>query len=95
MERRLHDEARGNSIHRDAARGEFFRQAFWKASERLQIPVTGFRERYLEEEVRNVFGFRAVPLIDCVASLGKTVGPPWTADHKNASLAAMLLLESV
>jgi hypothetical protein len=76
------------------AEGEFFRQAFWRASERLKVPVAGFRERDIENEVRNFLGSRAGALIECVANLGKTVGPPWTADQKNASLAAMLLLQA-
>ena len=76
------------------AEGEFFRQAFWKASERLKIPVTGFRARDLDVDIEKVFGPRAAGLLHCVANLGKTVGPPWTADQKNASLAAILVLHT-
>ena len=62
------------------AEGEFFRHAFWKACERLQIPVTGVRERDLG-------------VIDQeIAALGKSIGPPWTTDQKLASLAACTVL---
>jgi hypothetical protein len=75
------------------AEGEFFRRAFWKATERLVIPVTGFRERDLEQQARTVFGEAAAEAERTLAKLGKAIGPPWTADQKMATLAALLLLE--
>lgn len=74
------------------AEGEFFRRAFWKAAERLEIPVAGFRERDLEQQALSVFGKAAGQAIKMIADLGKVVGPPWTADQKNATQAALLLL---
>jgi hypothetical protein len=74
------------------AEGEFFRQAFWKAAERLQIPVTGLRERDLEQQARSVFGEAAKQADRTIANLGKVMGPPWTADQKLAALAALLVL---
>jgi len=74
------------------AEGEFFRQAFWKAAERLDIPVAGFRERDLEQQARSVFGKAAGHAASTIANLGKVMGPPWTADQKLATLAALLLL---
>jgi|SRR5882724_10277126 len=65
------------------AEGEFFRQAFWKACDRLEIPVTAIRERDLDGSAE---------LRSKIAALGKSVGPPWTTDQKTASLAAMLVL---
>jgi len=76
------------------AEGEFFRQVFWKAAERLEIPVGGFRERDLEQQALRVFGDAAGPANQMIAGLGRVVGPPWTADQKNATLAALLLLSS-
>jgi hypothetical protein len=69
------------------AEGEFFRQAVREACEGLQIPVTAIRMRDLDAE-----GYKASKLQRTVASLGRTVGPPWTKDHKTAALAAALLL---
>jgi len=76
------------------AEGEFFRQVFWKASERLEIPVTGIRERELDQRAEEVFGERSIQLRQKIAALGDAVGPPWTADQKLASLAAVLVLAS-
>jgi hypothetical protein len=74
------------------AEGEFFRQAFRKAAERLEIPVAGFKERDLEQQALSVFGEAAGQATRMIANLGKVVGPPWTTDQKNATLAALLLL---
>lgn len=74
------------------AEGEFFRQAFWRATERLKIQVTGFRERDLKQQARKVLGGAAAELDRTIATLGKVIGPPWTADQKMATLAALLLL---
>jgi hypothetical protein len=74
------------------AEGEFFRQAFWKAAERLDIPVTGFRERDLAQEAQIAFGKAAGQAARTISNLAKVVGPPWTADQKLATLAALLLL---
>jgi hypothetical protein len=77
------------------AEGEFFRQAFWRAAERLDIPVTGFRERDLEQQAQSVLGKAADQAGRTIANLGKVMGPPWTADQKMATLAALLLLAKV
>jgi hypothetical protein len=67
------------------AEGEFFRQVFREAFEQLGVLVTGVRERGLEEGV-------APRVLQRISGLGKTVGPPWTADEKLAALAAWILL---
>src|SRR5215472_10609046 len=74
------------------AEGEFFRQAFREACTALKIPVSGIRERDLEEEAKAALGKRAVTVKNEIAGMGKIVGAPWTSDHKSAALAAALLL---
>jgi hypothetical protein len=69
------------------AEGEFFRQAVRQACEKLQIPVTSIRVRELDTGVN-----KGSALQQSIAGLGRTVGPPWTKDHKTAALAAALLL---
>ena len=66
------------------AEGEFFRQCFRQASERLNLKVTGIREKDLDA--------RTDPLKREIAALGKSLGPPWTSDQKYACLAALLVL---
>jgi hypothetical protein len=74
------------------AEGEFFREAFRKACGRLEIQVTGIRERDLDARAEAAFGSRAAQVQSEIAALGKSVGPPWTTDQKTASLAALLVL---
>ncbi len=75
-----------------AAEGEFFRNAFSKACESLDLPVTGFRERDLDESVQKTFGRVATRICQEVASAGRDLGPPWTKDYKVSALAALIVL---
>lgn len=74
------------------AEGEFFRNSIKNACEELQIPVEAFRERELEKGVMTAFGNAASRLRQRIATAGRSIGPPWTSDHKAAALAALLVL---
>jgi len=74
------------------AEGEFFRHAFRTAFERLRIPMTGIRERDLEDHARKTFGRAATSVLNRLDSAGRTLGPPWTKDQKTAALAAAIVL---
>jgi hypothetical protein len=76
------------------AEGEFFRHTVTQACEDLQIPVTAIRQRDLDERAKAAFGKVASGVQSSIEGLGKTIGPPWTKDHKTAALAAALLLSS-
>jgi len=75
-----------------AAEGEFFREAFSKACEDLNLAVTGFRERELDQCVLTTFGKAAAQTQRQISTLGRFLGPPWTKDQKTAALAALLVL---
>lgn len=74
------------------AEGEFFRNAVIKACGRLRISVTAIRERELDERAKTVFGNTASRVRRRISSLGGSIGPPWTKDHKTAALAAAMVL---
>jgi hypothetical protein len=74
------------------AEGEFFRHAVSQACEGLKIPVTAIRERDLEERAKTAFGNEASQVQRKIATLGRSIGPPWTKDHKAAALAASVIL---
>ena len=76
------------------AEGEFFRHTVARACEELQISVTAIRQRDLDERAKSTYGKAASEVQGRIESLGKTIGPPWTKDHKTAALAAALLLSS-
>jgi hypothetical protein len=74
------------------AEGEFFRQAFRQALEHLGIPVTGIRERELDDYAQKAFGKAAAAIHNRIDAMGRSLGPPWTKDEKTAALAAAIVL---
>jgi hypothetical protein len=74
------------------AEGEFFRTVFWRASERLDIPVTGIRQCDLNECAYAVFGNVTGQVLRRISDLKRSLGSPWTEDQKKASLAASVVL---
>jgi hypothetical protein len=74
------------------AEGEFFREAVWKACQSLDITVTGFRERDLDDCMAVAFGKAASEMSRQISTLGRLIGPPWTTDQKTAAIAALLTL---
>jgi hypothetical protein len=74
------------------ADGEFFRNAVRKSCEELRIPVTAIIERELDEQVKATFGNGAAHIKKRVETMGASIGPPWTKDHKSAALAAAMML---
>jgi hypothetical protein len=70
------------------AEGAFFRNAVRKACERLDISVTAISERELEERAK----MTASRVQHRISTLGSSIGPPWTKDHKSAALAAAMIL---
>ena len=74
------------------AEGEFFRNAIREACQRLEIRFTAIRERELEERAKTAFGHAASRVQRRISSLGSSIGPPWTKDHKMAALAAAIIL---
>jgi hypothetical protein len=75
-----------------AAEGEFFRTAFSKACESLDLPVSGFRERDLDACAQTMFGNASTRMSQQISTLGRSLGPPWTKDQKLATLAALVVL---
>jgi hypothetical protein len=75
-----------------AAEGEFFREVFSKACADLDLSVTGVRERDLDERVQTAFGKAATRMRRQISTLGRSLGPPWTADQKTAALGALVVL---
>jgi len=74
------------------AEGEFFRNVIRKACQRLEIRVTAIRERELEERAKTSFGDAVSRVHRRISTLGSSIGPPWTKDHKMAALAVAILL---
>jgi hypothetical protein len=67
------------------AEGALYRDALGRAVERCRLRLVTIREKSLAGRVETSLGERA-------ALLGKSVGPPWGKDQKDAALACMLAL---
>ena len=75
-----------------SAEGELFRYALIHASEHWSMRVTGVRERELYERGATEFRIAVNELRLRVSEMGRTVGPPWTQDEKQAALVGWLAL---
>jgi hypothetical protein len=73
------------------AEGEFFRNVVRQACERLKIAIVAIPERELEEQAKAVLGKEAGSMQRRIATMGRSIGAPWTKDHKAAALAALLI----
>lgn len=74
------------------AEGEFFRQAFRSAFEKLRIHVKGIRARDLDDSAVQAFGKAAPAIQKRINGMGRSLGAPWTKDEKTAALAAAIVL---
>jgi hypothetical protein len=74
------------------AEGEFFRNAISSACEGLGLGVLRMRERELESSAKASLGRSAAAVVRQIANAGKSLGSPWTQDHKKAALAAWMAL---
>lgn len=75
-----------------AAEGELFREVAGAACEALKIPLERYRERDLEQIATDALADSLTNAKQKLTSAGKLIGPPWTADHKVAALAACVAL---
>ena len=57
------------------------------------LPFVGIPEKQLDEHAERTLATSVKSLRNQIASLGKSVGPPWGKDQKEASLAAMIALQ--
>jgi hypothetical protein len=75
------------------AEGVLFRDALARAAGASGLRLLTIPEKQLDEQAERALGASAGGLRKIIASLGKSVGPPWGKDQKDASLAAMIALE--
>lgn len=74
------------------AEGEFYRDVFRDACRNLRLPVSAIRERNLFELAAAELALPGEDLKRRLSDIGKSIGPPWTQDHKHAALAAWMVL---
>ena len=74
------------------AEGVMFPDALAHAAETCGLRLLAVPEKDLAAQVEQVMAMPVSDAMKKVAMLGKSVGPPWGADQKNATLAAMIAL---
>jgi hypothetical protein len=75
------------------AEGVLFRDALARAAGACGVRFVGIVEKQLDEQAERALSTPVNSLRKTIASLGKSVGPPWGKDQKDASLAAMIALQ--
>lgn len=75
------------------AEGVLFRDVLAQAAEACNLRLVPIPEKVLLEQAEAALAIAASNLLKEIASLGKSVGPPWGKDQKEATLAAMIALQ--
>ena len=75
-----------------AAEGALFRAVIRGASEDLGLRVLQVPAPELVRRAARALGVPKEEVPDLLTRIGRPLGPPWTADHKAATLAAVLAL---
>jgi hypothetical protein len=75
------------------AEGVLFPEALVRAAGKCGLNVVAIPEKLLSEHAEKALATPLSELMTKITSLGKTVGPPWGKDQKNATLAAMVGLQ--
>ncbi len=76
------------------AEGELFREALSRAVEACGLELARIPEKRLDEHAARTLRAPAARLVETAAELGRSVGPPWGRDQKEAALAAWAALRS-
>lgn len=74
------------------AEGALFQDALGAAARTCGVTLVAVPTKDLAAQARQAFGPRTSKVLAQIASLGKSVGPPWGKDQKEAALAAAIAL---
>jgi hypothetical protein len=74
------------------AEGVLFRDALARAAEACGLKLVAIPEKLLTTHAERALQTPATELVKMISTLGKSVGPPWGRDEKDAALAAMVAL---
>ena len=76
------------------AEGVLFRDVLAKAADECDLRVVPIAEKSLLQHAQTALETDATRLSQQLAALGKLIGPPWSKDQKEATLAAMIALQT-
>ena len=75
------------------AEGVLFRDALIAAAKASELKLVTLPEKTLLEEAEKSLRTPASELLKTVSALGKSAGPPWGKDQKDAALAALVAFQ--
>ena len=75
------------------AEGVLFREVLAEAAAACDVKLVAIPEKLLLEHAEAALATKASDLLQQIALLGKSAGPPWGKDQKDAALAAMIALQ--
>jgi hypothetical protein len=76
------------------AEGALFRDALARAATACGLRLVTIPEKLLAEHAEEALGPTMNGLVKNLATLGKSVGPPWGRDQKDSALAALVALQA-
>jgi hypothetical protein len=74
-------------------RAAVFRDALVRAAGACGLKAHAIPEKVLPKHAERALATPASRLLKIVAALGRSAGPPWGKDQKDAALAALVALE--
>ena len=74
------------------AEGILFPRAIIEAVRKLGLPAIEVPQKTMEEQAKMIVGEKSGVLLRRIAELGKSIGPPWRKDQKDATTAALIAL---
>jgi hypothetical protein len=74
------------------AEGVLFRDALVRATRACGLRLVAIPEKVLTKHAERALGMTSGAVARQMAALGKSVGPPWGKDQKDAALAALVAL---
>lgn len=77
------------------AEGALFRDVLARAATTCGLRFVGVPEKQLAEHAERTLATSMNRLQQTIASLGKSAGPPWGKDQKEAALAGMIALQGL
>lgn len=77
------------------AEGHLFREVIRRSCGAASIPVTGIPEKQLGSFLEECFGKNAGRVKQAIERSGRSLGPPWNSDHKQAAIAASIALQGL
>ena len=88
------DEILAVHLRMHQAEGVLFRDALADATTKVGLKLFAIPEKQLASRDDNVLGVSVNALARKLPMLGKSIGPPWAKDQKDAALAAMIALQA-